>query len=39
MKGYKTDYGWFGYIPSIDAYRLFATEEEYVEYLKEHHEY
>ena len=33
MKGYPTPYGYCGYING--QYKLFATEEEYVEYYSE----
>jgi hypothetical protein len=36
MKGYKTDYGWFGWCPDISGYRLFSTEEDYIEYFKDY---
>ena len=35
MKGYVVAEGYMGYIPSENRYRLFSTEEEYVEYFKE----
>jgi hypothetical protein len=34
MKGFPTDNGYRGYIPSLGKYLLFETEEEYVEYFK-----
>ncbi len=33
MSGYLTDYGYMGLVG--DAWMLFATEDEYYEYLKE----
>jgi hypothetical protein len=33
MKGYSTASGYMGYVEG--AYMLFATEEEYLEYLEE----
>ena len=33
MKGYPTQQGYMGYIPSKNRYILFATESEYLEYL------
>lgn len=33
MKGYTTQVGYMGYING--QYKLFATEQEYVEYFKE----
>lgn len=33
MKGYNTASGYMGYVEGV--YMLFATEEEYVEYLEE----
>lgn len=33
MKGYLTKYGYVGYVG--DRKMLFATEEEYYEYIKE----
>lgn len=33
MKGYNTASGYMGYVDGI--YMLFATEEEYLEYLEE----
>lgn len=35
MKGYDTDVGYRGYMPDINAYRLFATETEYREIYRE----
>lgn len=33
MKGYLTNSGYFGWVE--DRYILFATEQEYLEYLEE----
>lgn len=33
MKGYSTASGYMGYVEGV--YMLFATEEEYLEYLEE----
>lgn len=33
MSGYYTDYGYMGYVGG--EWMLFATEDEYYEYLKE----
>lgn len=35
MKGYVVPSGYMGYLPSIDKYLLFPTEEEYVEEYEE----
>lgn len=35
MKGYRTDFGYMGYIPEFNKYMLFSTEEEYISYMKE----
>ena len=35
MKGYATGYGCMGFIPSLNRYFLYATEEEYKEYFYE----
>lgn len=35
MSGYYTSKGFFGYLPSEWTYRLFETEDEYVEYFRE----
>lgn len=35
MKGYMTDRGYKGYVPSIGTYLLFETEEEYIRYFNE----
>ena len=32
-RGYYTFSGYMGYIPQTQAYRLFATENEYLEYV------
>ena len=33
MKGYVTDSGYMGYVDGV--YRLFPTEEEYLEFMEE----
>lgn len=35
MKGYTTERGYEGYIPSLGTYMLFDTEGEYNEYYNE----
>lgn len=35
MKGFPTEYGYHGYIPSSNRYMLFDTEEEYLLYYLE----
>lgn len=35
MSGYYTSEGFLGYLPSEWKYRLFETEDEYVEYFRE----
>lgn len=35
MKGYVTEHGYKGYIPSIGAYLLFETETEYINYFND----
>lgn len=35
MKGYTTNCGYMGYIPSEGIYRLFETEDEYKNYIIE----
>lgn len=32
-KGYPTGCGWMGWLPRARTWRLFATEQEYVEYF------
>ena len=32
-KGYPVSYGWMGWLPRECAWRLFANEQEYVEYF------
>lgn len=34
-KGYTVGYGYMGYVKSLGGYILFATENEYLEYVKE----
>ena len=34
-KGYITPFGYMGFIPATNNYLLFATENEYYEYLTE----
>ena len=33
--GFSTNSGYWGWIDSINKWRLFPTEGEYIEYLKE----
>lgn len=33
MKGYNTSEGYFGWIPSENRYILFASEQDYIDYL------
>ena len=35
MKGYVVASGYMGYLPSVNKYLLFATEEEYEEFYNE----
>ena len=35
MKGYLVGFGYMGYVPELNKYILFATEDEYVEYCAE----
>ena len=35
MHGYFTYTGFMGWLPSINDYRLFATEQDYYEYYRE----
>lgn len=35
IKGYYSGYAYFGYIPSIDKYWQFESENEYRNYLRE----
>lgn len=35
MKGYPVKNGYMGYIPEINSYMLFCTEDEYVEYYND----
>lgn len=35
MKGYYTNFAYFGYIPSLMKYLQFESETEYRNYLKE----
>lgn len=35
MKGYITQAGYMGYVPSLGKYLLFVNEEEYQEYIQE----
>ena len=34
-RGYYTFSGYMGYVPQTQSYRLFATENEYREYLSD----
>lgn len=38
-KGYITPFGYMGFIPATNNYLLFATENEYYEYLTESRQY
>lgn len=33
MKGYLVPFGYMGYVPWLQSYILFATEQEYRDYL------
>lgn len=33
--GYITSYGYLGYVPDLSRYCLFATENDYLDYIKE----
>lgn len=33
MKGYYTNTGYMGYVPSENRYILFASESDYIEYI------
>ena len=33
--GYYVDEGYVGYVPDLARYILFATENEYLDYIKE----
>ena len=35
-KGYYTSAGFMGWLPSLNQYRLFATEDEYIEWFEEY---
>lgn len=35
MKGYLISSGYMGYLPELDGYILFCTEDEYYEYFRE----
>ena len=35
MKGYLTQSGFMGYIPSYNKYILFASESDYIEFLEQ----
>lgn len=35
VKGYYTSAAYMGYIPSIDEYRPFESETEYILYMEE----
>lgn len=35
MYGFYTSEGFLGYLPSEWGYRLFETEDEYIEYFRE----
>lgn len=35
MKGYITQDGYMGYVPSLGRYLLFASETDYKEYIQE----
>lgn len=34
MRGYMTDDGFRGWIPSVGKYWLFASETDYIDYFK-----
>lgn len=33
IKGYEVPYGYMGYVSVANSYQLFATEQEYLEYI------
>ena len=33
MKGYHTQSGYMGYVPSEKCYMLFASEADYIDYI------
>lgn len=33
MKGYYTQFGYMGYVPSEKRYILFATEADYIDFM------
>lgn len=35
MKGYITQAGYMGYVPSLSKYLLFASETDYKEYIND----
>lgn len=35
IKGYLIPAGYMGYIPSLNEYILFPTEQEYIEYFND----
>lgn len=35
MKGYNIDCGYMGYISDTGRYMLFASESDYIDYVKE----
>lgn len=35
MKGYITQAGYMGYVPSLGRYLLFASETDYKEYIND----
>lgn len=35
MKGYLTNAGYYGWVEELKKYVLFATEQEYEEYIRE----
>lgn len=35
MKGYNTQSGYMGYVPSLDKYILFASEADCIDYLND----
>lgn len=33
VKGYYVPFGYMGYVPAANSYMLFATEQDYLEYI------
>ena len=38
MKGFWVDYGYMGWIPTQNKYKLFVSDNEYAEYYREQEE-